>query len=534
MFAAEIYLRFSVTQKNWILWFVFFIGFGIYAMTKGQELSYDFTDYHFYNGFAFLHNRLNRDYAVGEIQTYFNPLLDALNYSLIMHFNDPRLLRFLLGGIGGLNGFFLFKIASMLFTPSRNQSATLKIWLSVIIGMSGATVLSQIGSVMNDAQSALFIVMAVFFVLKAFAAEQNKTGYYVLAGVCLGLGMALKLTNAIYGIAMLLGMFAYIACERKAWRSIGYLLLGFMASVVVFEGWWAWRVYQEFGNPIFPYYNSIFHSPYFLETSSNDNRFGIHSLGGALYLPFILMHRNSMVVSEPVMRDARLAAFFLLTALFMVKYIYWRSLKKTIAVCPPWIFIFTFTFAAYFLWAFQFGIYRYAIPFALMLGPCIVVLIEQIWQGWRISKLLLWIITLALLATTMRPDFGHKQQYDAAFLTVNAPSIPSGSMVIVAAPGEAFILPFLNPEAQFVNADFPNIQADVRAQDWIKAHQGPLYILINPDQAFTLAHVAQFYAFYQFEPGPCETIETNMTHFNYRLCPLFPIHQSKVSQDDAQ
>jgi hypothetical protein len=44
---------------------------------------WDFENYHFYNAYAFLNNRLDYDIAPAQLQTYFNPLLDTFNYFII-------------------------------------------------------------------------------------------------------------------------------------------------------------------------------------------------------------------------------------------------------------------------------------------------------------------------------------------------------------------------------------------------------------------------------------------------------------------
>ena len=169
-----------------------------------------------------------------------------------------------MGGIGGLNGFFLWKIAHSLF-PGPNQSQ--KIWLSIIIGVTGVTVLSQIGSVVNDAQSALFVIIALFFMLKGFKNPFLENRYALFAGLFLGIAAAFKLTNSLYFIAAFGAYLIYSLLEKRGLRGLLALAVGCILAFLLLDGWWAWRLYKAFGNPLFPYYNNFFHSADFINTS---------------------------------------------------------------------------------------------------------------------------------------------------------------------------------------------------------------------------------------------------------------------------
>jgi len=54
--------------------------FGVMSLYIGQDHNWDFRNYHLYNGFSFLNNRLHVDLSPSGMQTYFNPLIDSAYY----------------------------------------------------------------------------------------------------------------------------------------------------------------------------------------------------------------------------------------------------------------------------------------------------------------------------------------------------------------------------------------------------------------------------------------------------------------------
>ena len=50
----------------------------------GQDANWDLLNYHLYNGFAFLHSRSARDLLPTGLQSYLNPVLDALYAGLAL------------------------------------------------------------------------------------------------------------------------------------------------------------------------------------------------------------------------------------------------------------------------------------------------------------------------------------------------------------------------------------------------------------------------------------------------------------------
>ncbi len=75
---------------------------GIFSIELGQDINWDFQNYHLYSPYAFLHGRINFDMAPAGEQSYFNPCMDLVYFLGIRHV-VPWLAGFILGFIQGLN-----------------------------------------------------------------------------------------------------------------------------------------------------------------------------------------------------------------------------------------------------------------------------------------------------------------------------------------------------------------------------------------------------------------------------------------------
>ena len=59
------------------------LAFGALSMLHGQDANWDLYNYHLYNPFAYLNDKLDIDLAPAGAQSYFNPALDVLHYLLL-------------------------------------------------------------------------------------------------------------------------------------------------------------------------------------------------------------------------------------------------------------------------------------------------------------------------------------------------------------------------------------------------------------------------------------------------------------------
>jgi len=104
----------------------------------------------------------------------------------------------------------------------------------------------------------------------------------------LGISIAFKLTNAFFVIPILgLGLFELWTARRQLPRlPLQALVTAALASVlpaIFFFGY----MFAETGNPVFPYYNKIFKSPFMLAINYRDQNLGPSSLLSKVFWPIV-------------------------------------------------------------------------------------------------------------------------------------------------------------------------------------------------------------------------------------------------------
>jgi hypothetical protein len=88
---------------------------GLVSWRRGQDANWDLQNYHYYNAWALLTGRLDRDIAAAQLQTYLNPLLDVPFYLMVAADWPPRLIAFALAVPAGVGAWLLAKCLLILF-----------------------------------------------------------------------------------------------------------------------------------------------------------------------------------------------------------------------------------------------------------------------------------------------------------------------------------------------------------------------------------------------------------------------------------
>ena len=232
---------------------------GILSGILKYELLYDFIQYHYYNGFAFLNNRLTTDIAVSALPNYYNPLLDSVFFLLNQSLKENITLYYFITGLPfGALMFVFFKITLLFFNPETIEGK-LCVLVCLLIALTGYVVWFQIGSSTHEISISVFILTADYLLLKF----PEKTPAYFTAGLCLGVAAGLKLTAAIYCLSTGLTLILLYKSLDRPKTFIAALMIGGLTGFLTANGFWCWKLWELFENPFFPFWNKIFKSPYY-------------------------------------------------------------------------------------------------------------------------------------------------------------------------------------------------------------------------------------------------------------------------------
>jgi hypothetical protein len=267
-----------------------------------------------------------------------------------------------------------------------------------------------------------------------------------LSGVLLGAAVSLKLTSAAYAIGL-------AAAALVGWRGWGQRLTAFLATGVggaigfaAIGGYWYLLMWRMFHNPVFPYFNTFFHSPdYQSQTPLFDAHYIPHSIGEALSYPFLWTHTQK-ATTEIAFRDVR---FALLIVLFLGIGALRLALRgRPAAKMPPaGRRLIVFLVIAFGLWVYEWSIQRYLVSLELLAGPVVIVLLQWSLLRGRAMAAACAAIAVLCLVTVKVPDWGHLG-WRKTWYVVDAPAT-SGPPPIYFLDGEplSFVVPELPPQS---------------------------------------------------------------------------------------
>ncbi|MYM92044.1 DUF2029 domain-containing protein, partial [Rugamonas sp. FT82W] len=342
--------------------------FGLLSLLLGQDDNWDLRNYHLYNPFALLNGKLNVDLAPGQWQSYFNPTLDLVYYGLLRALPAP-LAGFAMGVLHGLNVLLVLAIARRLL-PASGRRLPL---LLALAGCMGCAFFSQLGNSMGDNLTALSVLGALALALRHWdtLARVNGRGLALalLAGLVMGAGTGLKLTNATYALALCA---ALLVLPGGWWRALARAFVfgvGVLSGIALTAGHWFWRMWLEFGNPLYPQFNDIFHAPLAAPLGIVDTHWLPQGWTEKLLWPVIFALHPERVTEIRM----RLLLWPLLYVGFIVLAVAalraWRRPRAAAApapLSPQARFLLAFFVLAYLGWQALFSIYRYLVPLELL------------------------------------------------------------------------------------------------------------------------------------------------------------------------
>jgi hypothetical protein len=513
------------------------IAFGTSVLWLGQDMSWDLRNYHFYNPFAFLTGRMGHDIAVSHVATYYNPLMYIPFYFAVTSL-PPKAVGFLLGFIPGFNVFFLYGIARQVIgldSPSRTAWFCLA---TTLVGMLGTINLAEIGTSFGDNILSL-PVLAAFWLIVRFherLCASVRSGWAIAgsAGLLAGLTLGLKLPFAIYCVALCLACFGLPAPFGRRFALAFIFGLGVLAGTALTGGFWLLEMWQRFQNPLFPYFNEIFKSPWGAAGSYRDERFIPRNLAMWLLFPFWFTVDPTQV-GEVGFRDLRFPVLYLLLLALLVNTV-WRRLKRSrsaesssavsSAMTP---FTVVFMLAAYILWMKMFGVYRYAVVCEFLVTLTIFLVLGALLRNPR-RQLRAALVCLVFLVVTLDPGHWGRRAWTSDYFDARLPEIAEPRNTIVLVSGHdpiAYMIPFFPPQVRFLRIQgymtgpSPSLnETDRLMMRALAEHSGPLLILFRVYEEWHALNALEFYGL-ELDRSSCRSfvpgVEPQQEHLYY-LC----------------
>jgi hypothetical protein len=429
---------------------------GALAVKLGQDACWDLKNYHFYNPFAFISGRMGIDFAPAQKQTFFNPTIDLPLYFAITNLN-PKWVGFLYGAFQGFNGVLLYLISKRMV---RFDIGGLKNWILVLLitlcGTVGYINLYELGNSSGDNIVSIPLLGSVLLVISCLNPTKNQNSRKIyttifIAGGLAGAASALKLTCAPFSAA---GVIALLFISKK-WpeklKLILFFSFGSFLGFALLGGHWFTKLYLITGNPLFPYFNDLFQSPFGSPSDYRDMRYMADGFLEKITVPLTVL-LNPQHFSVYPFRDARLPAYILACVAIIIAFLNGKSTNHKRSLETQYLF--SFLIVGYVLWLNLFCIYRYLSVLELL---CPIIIAIAIFRTIKVKQLafVTCCITLSLLIIIVLTNFKVRDRvsWGETYFDVKVPFFPEMENSYVLMTGKSpmsYLIPFFPEKTKFM------------------------------------------------------------------------------------
>ncbi len=505
-----------------VLLLLLVLALGGLSLQLGQDLNFDLLNYHYYDGYAFVHGRTFHDLAPAGSQTYLPPLLHAFHYLGIAHL-PPRLFGFLLGALHGLNLPLLLALG-LLVLPRGTAHVTSIALLAAVVGSLGPAAVSLLGTTFGDNLVSIPALLALVLVLlgRTPGGAWGNAWLALAAGLLAGAATGLKLTMAAYHLGLFVAAALSFGRDAVA-RRLALLSLGSLIGFAFTAGFWNLELWRRFGNPLFPLANAVFRSEYQSLENFRDTRFAARSAYD-LVRPFIdtALGRPERLM-EIGMRDVRflllLAAGLGLVLLFVANR--WRRQGSPAldgrekAFAAWWV-------TAYLAWALAFYTYRYAALLEFTAPLLLFVLLRRLVPA-RHALRAVAVAAVLIVASTRVESWGRRAwQTPWLGLPVPALGLRPDSLILMVGQPSGFAAPSFRPDARFVH--LTAVERFAAPAGWtplvvaaVRDPRGP-FLPVPSSSCSSASRAARAAALGLVTTARCEPVRNGSLRF--RLCEL--------------
>lgn len=501
--------------------------FGLYSITLGQDINWDLLNYHLYSPYAYLNGRMHLDLSPAGQQSYFNPLLDLV-YFVANSALSPKFVGFLIGLIQGISYVFIYNIANQVLGKGRN-------WDALFLGLAGLLsvgFLSEVGTTFHDSLIGVLTLASLWLSISAIERiERDQPSFKALisiSGILMGVACGLKLVFVIYALALFVGLLLV----PFPWSVRFKLALPFgvfaFAGLLLTGGFWFYKVWGEFGNPLFPQFNDIFHGALVSSEPIRDIRFLPKTFYDKLFYPAIFTIDPIRVGELQFRQVSWIFGYVALIALGFACLFRSNRSESYPKLSAPVILLVCYFGIAYFLWLNIFGVYRYIIPIEVLIPVLIFIAIDYFFKPgmprW-VPIVFLSFITLANLKGA--PDWGRSNWADKLYRVESSVLTNSPNPAVLYLVGQplAWIIPALQIKTPFVQLA-PNMPVTEvywkKAKELARGRSGKQYAIFESSSSdlASRAIIGLKKLGLAVDENTCDHLITYLgsTRYEYRYC----------------
>lgn len=468
----------------------------------GKDLNSDFRNYHLYSGAQLWGWRLDQDYFPAAISGYLNPLANLPTYGMVMAGWNDFIVACILMCMHLPNLLLTWRLVRLV-VPAQSGLAFGACYAATLLAFLGPMQLTTLSNTFADPVAGTFSLWGLYVVLVSL--KNNTPRRLIWAGALFGIGAGLKLTNLLFVPAALLVIVGVSLILRSgSWLSPLRYCAGVAIGFLLTNGWWAYILWQKFGNPIFPLYNAIFRSPDFLAQNFADARMLHDGYWSWATLPFTMLSSRQMAYAENAAPDIRLLCTLVVLG-YVLALLVWRQFRgrhtsgivsaqvaETAEARQTLWSMMAFFGLAYMTWGLLSGIGRYAYVLWMLLGPIFVGLLTLYTSAPVVRVLATLVIVVQAVVQYFNPWLPWSPaKWGGAWINLQVPKQlreEPATYLLYGSQSNAFLVPYLHPQSRVSNMVGQYIQPlgeDMHGQlrTWLENSVGPLRVVASVHSA---------------------------------------------------
>lgn len=315
--------------------------------------------------------------------------------------------------------------------------------LAALIGLTGSMALSQAGFSSNEVTVAAIIMCAAYALFSfLFRAPHNKKRLF-FAALLAGAAAGLKHTAAPFTLGLTAAFMLNVFQTDRPAKNVLLFAAGGLVGFLAANGWFAWHLWTEYRNPVFPFFNELFQSPFFENVNFDESRFYPRSPLQWLAYPFFWVF-SSTTATELETADPRLALGYVAFMVLLVKAAWDKLADKR----RMWLSVLMFTGTAYLFWLRFYSVLRYTVPLELFSTVLLLGAIRS-FLPYKMTAAAGTLLAVVLWNVTEIPNWG-RDSFSTQTISVRglAPMEENALVIYFGAP-MAFLSPFFTPGTKF-------------------------------------------------------------------------------------
>lgn len=461
-----------------------------WTLYAGKDFAWDMLNHHLYLPFSLVSGRHVTDLFAAGPQSYQNPVGYLPFYALVMSGLPAWVVGFTLTAlVAAPSAWALHRIAGLV-VGDEADGRTWR-WLAVGAALSAPAFLITMGSSTNDPICTALLLLALCVALDPHPSLRAAA----LGGFAMGLAIAIKPTSAVFALPMAaLAILRLLARQWPLSRGLA-ATAACLGTFALAGGYWAWWLWRDYGNPVFPLFNQVFRSPLAPDGVIAAIRFLPETPFDFLARPWLMAQYKRFVSAEAFVPDIRpglgiaCAGLAALVAAVRLRRGTWRArdlwLRADVQVG-------LFALVSYPLWMLSSGNSRYA---GVWIMACALLLVRSahvLASGHRWAAMLVAVL-LGLNLTAYAVDGDHRlgleQRWDAGdYLPMQIPERLRTQPFLhlsVGVQSYSALAPFIHHDGAMINVSgqmsLPTTgPLGDRLQQQLKAWEGRTRFLLAP------------------------------------------------------